>query len=51
LGELERLAAETGTRVFLPIIDLASLASFRMDSHPYAPLAAAFEEVLLGALV
>ena len=51
LGELERLAAETGARVFPPIGDLASLASFRMDAHPYAPLAAAVEEVLLGALV
>jgi cellulose biosynthesis protein BcsQ len=51
LGELERLAARTGTRVFPPIGDSASLASFRMDGHPYAPLAAAVEEVLLGALV
>ena len=51
LGELERLATKTGTRVFPPIGDLASLASFRMDGHPYAPLAAAVEEVLLGALV
>jgi cellulose biosynthesis protein BcsQ len=51
LGELERLAAKTGTRVFAPIGDLASLASFRLDGHPYAPLAAAVEEVLLGALV
>jgi cellulose biosynthesis protein BcsQ len=51
LAELERMAAETGVRVFLPIGDLASLASFRMDAHPYAPLAVAVEEVLLGALV
>jgi cellulose biosynthesis protein BcsQ len=51
LTELERLAAETGTRVFPPIGDLASLAAFKMDGHPYAPLAAAVEEVLLGALV
>lgn len=51
LAELARLAAETGTRVFPPIADLASVASFRMDSHPYAPLAAAVEDVLLGALV
>jgi cellulose biosynthesis protein BcsQ len=51
LEELERLAAKTGTRVFPPIGDLASLAAFRFDSHPYAPLAAAVEEVLLGALV
>jgi cellulose biosynthesis protein BcsQ len=51
LGELDRLAAKTSTRIFPPIGDLASLASFRMDGHPYAPLAAAMEEVLLGALV
>jgi hypothetical protein len=31
LGELERLAVKTGTRVFPPIGDLASLAAFRMD--------------------
>ncbi len=51
LSELERLAGQTGASVFPPVGDLASLASFRMDSHPYAPLAAAVEEVLLGALV
>jgi len=51
LTELERLAVRTGTRVFAPISDLATLASFRMDGHPYAPLAEAVEEVLLGALV
>src|SRR5579859_5813305 len=32
LGELERLAAATGARVFPPIGDLASLAAFRMDA-------------------
>jgi hypothetical protein len=37
--------------IFPPIGDLASLAFFRMDAHPYAPLASAVEEVLLGALV
>lgn len=51
LTELERLARETGARVFPPIGDLASLASFRFDGHPYAPLAGAIEEILLGALV
>jgi cellulose biosynthesis protein BcsQ len=51
LGELELLAAKTGTQVFSPIGDLASLASFKLDAHPYAHLAAAVEEVLLGALV
>ncbi len=51
LVELERLAAKTGARVFPPIGDLATLASFRIDGHPYAPLADAVEEVLLGALI
>ena len=51
LGELERLAAKVSTRVFPPIGDLATLATFRLDGHPYASLAAAVEEVVLGALV
>jgi cellulose biosynthesis protein BcsQ len=51
LAELERLAQSSGARLFSPIPDAASLASFRMDGHPYAPLAEAVEEVLLGALV
>jgi cellulose biosynthesis protein BcsQ len=50
-AELDHLAARVGARVFPPIGDLASLASFRLDGHPYAPLAAAVEEVVLGALV
>jgi hypothetical protein len=45
------MTARTGTRVFSPIGDLAGVASFRLDAHPYAALAAAVEEVLLGALV
>jgi cellulose biosynthesis protein BcsQ len=51
LGELERLADRVGARVFPPIADHAGLASFRLEGHPYAPLADAVEEVLLGALV
>jgi cellulose biosynthesis protein BcsQ len=51
LTELEQLAATTGTRVFPAIPDLASLASFRMEGHPYAALAEAVEEALLAALV
>jgi cellulose biosynthesis protein BcsQ len=51
LEELERLAAKTSTRVFPPISDLATLASFRLDGHPYAPLAAAVEVILLAAPV
>src|SRR5256885_8713611 len=46
LGELERLAAKVSTRVFPPIGDLATLATFRLDGHPYASLAAAVEEVV-----
>ncbi len=48
LDELHRLAARADARVFPPIGDLASVASFRLDGHPYAPLAEAVEEVLLG---
>ena len=51
LDELHKLAAEHRVPVFPAIGDLASLASFRLDGHPYAPLAQAVEEVLLGALV
>lgn len=51
LNELQRLAEKTGTRVFPPINDLVSLATFRLDGHPYAPLATAVEDALLGALV
>jgi len=48
LDELHRMAAETGTRVFSPIGDSAGLASFRLDGHPYAALAEAIDEALLG---
>jgi hypothetical protein len=51
LAELDNLAARVGARVFAPIADLASLAAFRLDGHPYGSLAAAAEEVLLGALI
>src|SRR5947209_1490861 len=47
LGELERLVVKVGTRVFSPIGDLATLATFRLDGHPSASLAAAVEEVVL----
>jgi cellulose biosynthesis protein BcsQ len=39
LGELQRLAARHRTRVFEPIHDLASVAAWRLDGHPYAGLA------------
>lgn len=51
LSELQNMAAARNVPVFPPIGNLASLASFRLDGHPYAPLAAAVEAILLGALV
>jgi hypothetical protein len=35
--------------VFPPISDLASLASFCLDGHPYAPVALMLEQVLQSA--
>jgi cellulose biosynthesis protein BcsQ len=43
LGELERLAQRERTRVFEPVPDLASVAAWRLDGHPYAGVA---EEIL-----
>jgi hypothetical protein len=43
LGELHRLAERHRTRVFEPIGDLASVAAWRLDGHPYANVA---EEIL-----
>jgi cellulose biosynthesis protein BcsQ len=43
LGELQRLAQRQRTRVFEPIGDLASVAAWRLDGHPYSAIA---EEVL-----
>src|SRR5205823_2001261 len=51
LDELQKMAAERNVPVFPAIGDLASLASFRLDGHPYAPLAHAVEEALFAALV
>jgi len=45
LEELQRLATRHRTRVFEPIHDLASVAAWRLDSHPYARLA---DEVLIA---
>jgi cellulose biosynthesis protein BcsQ len=45
LGELQRLAERHQTRVFEPIGDLASVAAWRLDGHPYAGVA---EEILSG---
>jgi cellulose biosynthesis protein BcsQ len=39
LNELRRLAEQQKTRVFAPIGDLASVAAWRLDGHPYAGLA------------
>lgn len=43
LGELQGLAERHHTRVFEPIGDLASVAAWRLDGHPYAGVA---EEIL-----
>ena len=51
LDELHKLAAQRGVPVFPAIGNLASVAAFRLDGHPYAPLAEAVEGILLGAVV
>jgi chromosome partitioning protein len=43
MAELEAFAERHGARVLSPIGDIASVAAWRLDGHPYAPLA---EEVL-----
>lgn len=43
MTELEAFAERHGARVLSPIGDLASVAAWRLDGHPYAPLA---QEVL-----
>jgi len=47
MGELEAFAARHRARVLAPIGDIASVAAWRLDGHPYAALA---EEVLLHAI-
>src|SRR5918912_1538607 len=47
LDELQKLAAQRGVPVFPPIGNLASLAAFRLDGRPYAPLAEAVESMVL----
>jgi cellulose biosynthesis protein BcsQ len=49
LDELHQVARRAGTRVFEPIGDLASIASFRLDGHPYALLAEQVEQQVLCA--
>jgi hypothetical protein len=39
MAELENFAEQHGARVLSPIGDIASLAAWRLDGHPYAPLA------------
>ena len=46
LDEPHKLADERGVPVFPAIGDLASLASYGLDGHPYAPVAAAVEKGL-----
>jgi cellulose biosynthesis protein BcsQ len=43
MSELEAVAARHGARVLRPIGDMASVAAWKLDGHPYASLA---EEVL-----
>jgi hypothetical protein len=40
LDELEAFAQRHGARVLSPIGDIASIAAWRLDGHPYASLAA-----------
>jgi cellulose biosynthesis protein BcsQ len=40
MAELQAFAAEHNARVLSPIGDIASVAAWRLDGHPYAPLAA-----------
>ena len=39
MGELEAFAARYGVPVLSPIGDIASVAAWRLDGHPYAPVA------------
>jgi cellulose biosynthesis protein BcsQ len=49
LSELQKLADQRGVPIFSPIGDLASLASYRLDGHPYASVATAVEQALHSA--
>ena len=49
LDEQHNLAHEQGVPVFPAIADLSSIASYRLDGHPYAPVAVAVELVLRSA--
>jgi cellulose biosynthesis protein BcsQ len=49
LEELQKLAAQRRVPVLPPIGDLASLAAYRLDGHPYAAVALAVEQVLHSA--
>jgi cellulose biosynthesis protein BcsQ len=40
MAELQTFAAEHDARVLSPIGDIAGVAAWRLDGHPYAPLAA-----------
>lgn len=39
MGELQAFAERHGAPVLPPIGDIASVAAWRLDGHPYAPLA------------
>lgn len=49
LQELHKLAEQRGVPVFAPIGDLASLAAYRLDGHPYVGVASSIEQVLHSA--
>jgi hypothetical protein len=44
--ELHKVAAARGVQVFAPVGNLASLAAYKLDNHPYAPVAQAIEHRL-----
>jgi cellulose biosynthesis protein BcsQ len=48
LAELERLARSAGGRLLPAIPNTAALAEWRLDGHPYAPVAAQVLELLDG---
>ena len=51
MDELQKLADERRVPIFPAIGDLASLAGYHLDGHPYAPVATEVEKVLRSAAV
>ena len=48
MAELHKLASAYGVRVFPPVGNLSTLAAYRLDGHPYAPVAEAIEHTLVN---